>query len=283
MARDGFQTSISDTRGATAPLVRLLTGQSDAHDHELVHSLALEVLSRLDRKVTSSLEDVSAINVSDVTALCDALLSTEETRAAELVMQMVERKIDIDVLHLAYLGEAARMMGSRWEDDLASSAEVIIGAGRIYRILRQLRDRFLFARPLRPDDYRAVFASVPGEVHTLGITIAADYMRRRGWQVDLRSGMDHEALVDQIGHSDYSIIGLSGSTSAAIFPLTRLIVALRISNPRAWIVIGGTIVQAVPDIVTLVDADGAVRTVEEASAQFDAVMKRSHLVTQAKA
>lgn len=282
MARDGSQTSITGTQIATAPLVRLLTGQSDPHDHDLVHSLALEVISRLDRKAATILDDASVISATDVSVLCDALLSTEETRATDLVMQMVERKIDIDVLHLAYLGEAARMMGARWEDDLASSAEVIIGAGRIYRILRQLRDRFLFARPLRPDDYRAVFASVPGEVHTLGITIAADYMRRRGWQVDLRSGMDHEALVDQIGHSDYSIIGLSASTSAAIFPLTRLIVALRISNPRAWIVIGGTIVQAVPDIVTLVDADGAVRTVEEASAHFDAVMQSAHQAVQAK-
>lgn len=283
MSRDGSQTSVSGTLGATAPLVRLLTGQSDPHDHDLVQSLALEVISRLDRKAAALTEVPSIITPADVSTLCDALLSTEETGAANLVMRMVERKIDIDVLHLAYLGEAARMMGVRWEDDLASSAEVIIGAGRIYRILRQLRDRFLFARPLRPDDYRAVFASVPGEVHTLGITIAADYMRRRGWDVDLRSGMDHEALVDQIGHSDYSIIGLSASTSAALFPLTRLIVGLRISNPRAWIVIGGTIVQAVPEIVALVDADGAVRTIEEASEHFEAVMHLSQGGHQAKA
>lgn len=273
MARDGSQPSKDISHSVNAPLVRLLTGQSDPHDHDLVQSLAREVIARLDRKAAVLAQEATAIGPAEVTELCDALLSSEELRAAELVMRMVDRKVDIDVLHLAYLGEAARMMGLRWEEDKASSAQVIIGAGRIYRILRQLRDRFLFARPLRPEDYRLVFASVPEEVHTLGMTIAADYMRRRGWQVDLRSGMDHEALVAQIGHDDYPIIGLSASTSAAIFPLSRLIVALRISNPRAWIVVGGTIVQAVPEIVSLVDADGAVHSVEEAAAQFEAVMQ----------
>jgi len=242
----------------------------------------MEVISRLDRKTQVIPVHDTGIAEADVVALCDALLSTEETRAADLVLQAVERRVDVDVLHLAYMGDAARMMGRRWEDDMATSAEVVIGASRIYRILRQLRDRFLSARPLRPDDYRAVFASVPGEIHTLGLTMAADYMRRRGWQVDVRTGLDHVALVDQIGHEDYSVIGLSAGTSAAIFPLTRLIVALRISNPRAWIVVGGSIVHAVPDIVTLVDADAAVLTIEEAVDQLEAAIRPAAGLTASK-
>lgn len=255
--------------------MRLLTGRIDPEDHDLVHSLALEVISRLDRKAKAIEIQDSQITGADVATLCDALLSTEELRAATLVQDAADRGVDVDVLHLSYIGEAARLMGQRWEDDLASSAEVIIGAGRIYRILRQLRERFLSARPQRTEQFSAVFASVPGETHTLGLTIAADYMRRRGWQIDLRTGLDHAALLDEIGHVDYPIVGLSASTSAAVFPLTRLIVALRISNPRAWIVIGGSIVEAVPDIVALVDADGAVHSVEQAAIDLEAVIQSS--------
>jgi MerR family transcriptional regulator, light-induced transcriptional regulator len=187
-------------------------------------------------------------------------------------MQAASQGMSADTLHLCYIAEAARMMGERWLSDEATSAEVIIGAGRIYTIMRKLRVIFVSAQAQRPDRFRAVFAAAPGETHTIGLTMAADHLRRRGWQIDVRAGLGHEELVDQIGHDPYRVIGLSASTSAMIFPLARLIVALRVSNPGAWITIGGHIVEEEPNIVALIDADARVTTMDEAVAQMEFVM-----------
>ena len=176
----------------------------------------------------------------------------------------------IETLHLGYIAEAARMLGVRWENDEASVSQVIIGAGRIYGILRTLRELFVSVRLQRPDRYRAVFASTPGEIHTLGVTMAGDHLRRKGWQVDMKAGLSHDALVRAISQDDYPIIGLSASTPMMIFPLARLIVALRMTNPAAWIMVGGLIVHEEPHIQSLVDADGVVLDIQSAEAQMEA-------------
>lgn len=248
-------------------LSRRQTGHSDA-----VQALAREVITRLERsKARSSVED-GPVDAAEIARLCAALLSSDETAAEVLVMQAASQGMSADTLHLNYIAEAARMMGERWLTDEASAADVIIGAGRIYVIMRKLRAIFVSAQAQRPDRFRAVFAAAPGETHTIGLTMAADHLRRRGWQIDVKVGMSHEDLVDQIGHDPYPVIGLSASASSMIFPLARLIVALRVSNPSAWITIGGHIVEDEPNIVALIDADARVTTMDEAVAQMEIVM-----------
>jgi len=53
-----------------------------------------------------------------------------------------------------------------------------------------------------------------------------------------------------------------------VFPLARLIVALRITSPAAWIMVSGKIIDLVPDILTLVDADGVAGDAEAALSQM---------------
>jgi MerR family transcriptional regulator, light-induced transcriptional regulator len=256
---------------ANDPLRDLLSRRSDGHC-EAVQALAREVITRLERsKVKSGFED-APVDPADIVQLCNALLSTEDAAAETLVMRSAAQGMSADTLHLAYIAEAARMMGERWLTDEATAADVIIGAGRIYIIMRKLRAIFVSAQAQRSERFRAVFAAAPGETHTIGLTMAADHLRRRGWQIDVKAGLGHEDLVDQIGHDPYPVIGLSASASSMIFPLARLIVALRVTNPGAWITIGGHIVEEEPNIVALIDADARVTTMDEAVAQMEMVM-----------
>jgi MerR family transcriptional regulator, light-induced transcriptional regulator len=237
-----------------------------------VRALAREVIGRLDRCKHISEPTKSGPDTAKITELCEALLSTDNDAGHKLVMAARADGMPIETLHLAYIAEAARMLGTRWENDEASVSQVIIGAGRIYGILRTLRELFVSVRLQRPDRYRAAFASTPGEIHTLGITMAADHLRRKGWQIDMKAGLTHEALVEAISQDDYPIIGLSASTPRMIFPLARLIVALRVTNPAAWIMVGGLIVHEEPHIQSLVDADGVVSDIQSAEAQMEGHM-----------
>lgn len=247
-----------------------------------VRALAREVIGRLDRIKPNYVKIDAAPSITQITELCEALLSSDNDAGHRLAMAARANGMPIETLHLGYIAEAARMLGTRWENDEASVSQVIIGAGRIYGILRTLREMFVSVRLQRPDRYRAVFASTPGETHTLGVTMAADHLRCKGWQVDMKSGLAHDALVKAISNDDYPVIGLSASTPMMIFPLARLIVALRVTNPAAWIMVGGLIVQEEPHIQSLVDADGVVLDIQSAEAQMEAHMAGAPQILQAE-
>ena len=247
-----------------------------------VRALAREVIGRLDRIKPNYVKIDAAPSITQITELCEALLSSDNDAGHRLAMAARANGMPIETLHLGYIAEAARMLGTRWENDEASVSQVIIGAGRIYGILRTLREMFVSVRLQRPDRYRAVFASTPGETHTLGVTMAADHLRCKGWQVDMKSGLAHDALVKAISNDDYPVIGLSASTPMMIFPLARLIVALRVTNPAAWIMIGGLIVQEEQHIQSLVDADGVVLDIQSAEAQMEAHMAGAPMGLQAE-
>jgi len=189
-----------------------------------------------------------------------------------MVLQARLDGMSVDMIYLGYLAGAARELGVRWDEDRATSAQMTVAAGRIYAIMRGLRQSFVEDQFLRPVQHVALFASVPGEIHTLGVTMAADYFRRRGWQVDLRTGLSHHDLISAVEPETYPVIGLSAGSERMVFPMARLIVALRIRNPTAWIMVSGKITDLVADIMTLVDADGVAGDAETALAQMQAHM-----------
>ncbi len=233
-----------------------------------VHALAAEVIARLERRGATSPESLPPS--ADIEDLCDALLSPREEAAAEIVLQARLRGMSVDMVYLGLLAGAARRLGERWDEDLTTSAEMTIAAGRIYAIMRGLRLAFASDQFLTPAHERALFVSTPGETHTLGVTMAADYFRRRGWQIDLRTGLGHHELLADADRDDYPVIGISASSERSVFPLARLIVAMRIRHPGSWIMVSGKITDLIPEIMTLVDADGTADDAESAMSQMQA-------------
>jgi methanogenic corrinoid protein MtbC1 len=81
----------------------------------------------------------------------------------------------------------------------------------------------------------ALFATVPGEDHGIGITVAADMFRDVGWEIDLQTGTDHEALLVHVENTQPLFIGLSLSSEQRLDALVRLVVGMRIIMPKAII------------------------------------------------
>lgn len=228
-------------------------------------ALAREVVDRLAERHGGALEFPSTAAVD---LLCRALLSEDPDLAMEMVQEAHRSGATVEALYLGYLAAAARRLGEWWTEDKVSFLDVTTGVSRIYAILRSLRP--LLVVPDGPPTEHAVFAPVPNETHTLGITMVTDLFRKAGWLIDLKVGRSHEELVAEIESSDTQIIGLSAAGAHAVVPLARLVVALRVTNPAACIVVGGNILETNPDIVTRVGADGMARTVAETKAVVDA-------------
>ncbi|MEJ6396688.1 cobalamin B12-binding domain-containing protein [Yoonia sp. 208BN28-4] len=226
-------------------------------------SLAREVLLRVAAHATRpDLADIPATE-TEVENLAKALISTDPQAGSDFVAQLRAEGVSIEMVYLSYLARAARKLGTWWETDHVSLLDVTVGTGRIYAIMRAMSD--LFGTRESPTQKSALFASVPDETHTLGVRMAADLLRKRGWQIDLKVGMSHDDLVAEVSESSHVIIGLSAGGEHSITDLARLFLALRLSNPNAFIMISGNVVATNEDALRLIGADALPLTFEEAA------------------
>jgi len=176
---------------------------------DAVASLAREVLSRLGSHVSDPSERSDVVN-----ALCDALIADDPLAAAALIEEQFQAGVTVDALYLGYLSPAARQLGEWWNADQITFADVTVGTGRIYGIMRSLSRRMPRADALQQK--AMMVACVPGETHTLGAKMATDLLREQGWMVDMHLALDHDELVAKAVESGHVIIGVSAGGEHAL-------------------------------------------------------------------
>lgn len=229
--------------------------------------IAEEVVRRVARSRALVVPSDLSPEPQKIDDLCAALLSDDAEAAVSVIETAQRGGVSPETLRLLYLAEAARRLGEMWTEDEVSFFSVTIAASRIYAILRILR---LEPAVPSPDMRRAaLFASVPGEQHTLGVTMAADMARDRGWDIELMVGLPHDDLVQVLQERQVALIGLSASGKRSLPALIRLIVALRISNPGAAILICGQIAALPLNLVGVTGADAAAGDFDEALRQME--------------
>jgi methanogenic corrinoid protein MtbC1 len=203
---------------------------------EVVEGFAKEIVTRVAEVVASRVRsDKVSIDPERVAAFCDLLLEPDQPRVAlEFITARRAEGATLQQVYLGYIGSAARLLGERWDTGEMSPLEVTLGAGTLYALMRALRASSFV---MRPYDHRrvALFATVPGEQHGVGITVAADLFRDAGWDIDLQLGRDHARLMQRVTDTQPAIIGLSLSTSERLPELAKAAVALRLIVPDATI------------------------------------------------
>ncbi|MEM9966907.1 MAG: cobalamin B12-binding domain-containing protein [Pseudomonadota bacterium] len=229
---------------------------------EAVVSLAQEVIRRLAKKIQKAHAPQHAVS-----ALSQALISSDAKTAAALLEQHYLSGVGVRDLYLQYISPAAAQLGRWWEKDEVSFADVTIGIGRVYAIMRNLSGRL--PQDVIPKGKTALFASVPGDDHILGLKIAAELAREEGWHIDLQLDTDHDALVSHIASAGHHLIGLSGGGEHALSALARLVFALRVSEPNALILVSGNIVNEAADRISLMHVDAISADFEEAMLQLN--------------
>lgn len=240
---------------------------------QALRTLAHEVITRLRGHLDHPSLIESPPCDAEIEALCAALMSEDDTRAPDLVLQARRDGMSVDMICLGLIAGAARRLGEWWSDDRVSFIEMALAASRMYALLRGLRQVFPPIVPPVDQQIPVCFVSVPGENHTLGVTMAADLFRRRGWKIDLKNGFSHDDLLAEIGQRRYGIIGISAGSERMLLPLIRLKIALRISNPQALIMICGKITEVVPDLAARVDADYVATDVASSIDQMQKLMQ----------
>lgn len=239
---------------------------------DAVVSLANEVIRRvLRRNKVLGLKDLEP-SQEQIEQLAHALISKDEGAGAELVLDAQASEKDIEVVFLLYLASAARLLGEWWNTESVNFVEVAMGASRIYSIMRT--SNHLFFPKGKFSQKSTVFASAPNETHTLGVRMAADLFRKDGWYINLMLRRSHDDLVEDIEQSHHYLIGLSSAGRHSAAAMARLIIALRISKPTAYIMVSVQIVNDADDIVSVLGADGTANDFETAQAIMEDLWDR---------
>lgn len=266
-----MRNNSNDREGSAAQRQPKVGLDSRELPYHAVRSLADEVVIQLAEKMRSVEGHAPKQIDVDVHAFTHALLSDTPETAHEMIRQERREGVPIETIYLHTLSGAAKLMGRMWDEDRISFLALTVAVGHIFSIMRALRYETPVAGNLRLDKHHALFLSVPGETHTIGITMAADLLRNKGWDISLKTTQSHEELIDVIQHESHSLIGISASQPGSIGALSRLVVALRIVQPHAHIVIGGQIVSQLPELNNLLAADAVIRDGEDVEALLDSL------------
>lgn len=247
-------------------------GQRRDLPYKAVKMLADEVVVHLASRLRVPVGQQARPIEVDVELFTHTLLHDTLERATEMCRQERRDGVPTEVIYLHTLAGAARRMGEMWDDDQLSFLDMTVATGRIFAIMRDLRIEARNRLPKPLPDHNALFVTVPGETHTIGVTMVADLLRERGWQITLRSGMSHEELLESIADEHHPVIGISSGHPQGIVPLTRLMVALRLVQPWAYVFIGGGIVNQIDNLKDLIAADAVLSDVDSMEAAMDAMI-----------
>ena len=180
-------------------------------------------------------QDATHVSHDKLAELCDLLVQPNAEAALRFIEERRVEGATRATLFYGYVAGAARMLGRRWDGNDASFVDVAVGTGHLYALMRSVKSDRPQASRKAYSSKAALFATVPGELHTIGIMVATDTFREAGWDIDLQLGCDQATLMDHIERIRPEIVGLSFSTSARLLDMISLIVELRIVLPHALI------------------------------------------------
>jgi len=179
---------------------------------------------------------------------------------------LAARGMPVAELFIGIMGPAAAELGRMWEQDKCSWTDVTVGVGRMQRSMRMLSPAFGHEVAHPADGRRVLLLPAPGEQHTFGLSIVAEFFRRAGWEVvgdsEARAS-DPAALVRA---EWFDVVGISVGNEARLDWLRSGIEAVRKAsrNQAIGVMVGGPVLVADPSRAQQVGADGTATDGREA-------------------
>lgn len=135
--------------------------------------------------------------------------------------------------------------------------QVTVGLCRLHQLLRELSGDYPTADNYGKSGRRILLATCPGEQHTFGAAVVAQFLRRAGWDVWPEFPATAAQIVTVIGQHSFSAVGFSVATEARLDELSETIRAVRRLSPQRTIGIlaGGPILAERPQLAAALGAD----------------------------
>ncbi len=202
---------------------------------------------------------VPAFRGSPVRELMERLRRSNNGECEHFVRDLISLGASPDQVMLDLFTPAARHFGQMWETDECSFVDVTVAVARLQQLVHVASEAMRLSPGPRPALGRVLLAWTPGEQHSLGLTMVAEYLRRDGWELVVAPAhADASHLIEFARSEWFDIIALSAAGEKQIVKLRRLVQDLRRAsrNRELKVMVGGSLFDSRPDLVKRVDADG---------------------------
>jgi methanogenic corrinoid protein MtbC1 len=207
---------------------------------------------------SSAPQGARSIAAPDVSDFVTAVLGPDDAAATAFVATLLADQVRIEAIYLDLLAPAARDLGQRWEEDECSFVDVTVAMGRLHRVLRDLSDAFRNDGAQPAQAGQVLLTCLPGEQHTLGLIMVAEFLIRDGFRVHVGSPWVDADLLDLLRDEWFDVVGVSAGCEHRLTTLSHEIPRLRAAsrNPDVRVLVGGQVFAHDPTLAQRIGADG---------------------------
>ncbi len=239
----------------------------------LTDAVREEVIPRLLAKRPAQ----AAVTEAQIIELADMSLQGHGDEVVAFVTALQKNGFAADTLYLSLLSPAAALLGQYWEDDVCNFADVTIGLVHLQQAMRALGPAFFSGNALKaPVGPRALLMPLPGEHHTFGLTMLADFFRRAGWNTWSGTVVDHAALKQMVSAESVDLIGFSVACDNMLDTVRHAIEIVREAsrNRDLVVMVGGPPFVVDASHARKVGADGTAKDGLQAVAEAQRLLPR---------
>jgi len=185
------------------------------------------------------------------------VLGDKDVAAFAFVQEMIAKGTSVESVFLDLLAPTAQHLGELWESDATDFASVTLGVGRLQMIMRQLGEVFFEQRSPPDGGESALLTTIPGEQHSFGLSMVAEFFRRAGWNLCTGPFSSHQELTSLVHNHWFDVVGFSVSSDRRLGELRQDIHDIRREsrNPNVGIMLGGPMLALDPGLVASMGAD----------------------------
>jgi methanogenic corrinoid protein MtbC1 len=242
-----------------------LSGNDAAPDRRLLSLVQAEIIPRLvvaHRTRADAQSADTALPATEIDAFAQALLDPSRGLAEAMLERYRDGGMALDAIYLELFTPAARLLGEMWLVDVCSFSQVTLGLWRIRGMVHDLSPSFhataASTRAAFGAERRILLATLPGQQHTLGLSLLSEFFRRDGWTALSIPSPEPGLTQTTLSAHWFDVFGLSASMDSEIGDLQKTIRAARRTsqNPRLAVLVGGPLLLRQPDLCDLIGADG---------------------------
>ena len=196
----------------------------------------------------------SADRVAEFARMC---IGNDPKVIDQHVTDLLASGISLESIFLYLLAPSAIYLGDQWTSDNLGFVEVHLGLCRLHQLICECESIGYRSENLRLPGESILLTCAPGENHTFGITMVADFFRRYGWQVSNLCGLDNDFLIARLESTYYSAVGFSLHNEYNYDALVDIIekIKAKASNKKLLVMVGGNFFIQNPDKVQAIGAD----------------------------
>jgi MerR family transcriptional regulator, light-induced transcriptional regulator len=260
-------------RGKSPRVERGGMGLARAIEGEIIPRLVLA--RRAAGRDQSSRHSHLVLDAGHAEQLTELLLRQDAAVALAFVETLRSDGVSLGAIYLDLLAPAARRLGELWHEDRCNFFDVTLGLCALHQVLRSLAPATVRGARDAPRNKRVLLVPAPGEQHTFGLIMVGEFFRRAGWDVHFETPETVGDLSRMVKNDWFAVVGMSLGCGVPLKCVAPAILSARRAscNRTLGVLVGGSLVNAQPDLAARVGADATALDGRQAVLQAEGVVR----------